>query len=56
MAKKKKKKKYHKITELIISEDNKDLAIDAISLVTDPAIEVDFVFFNIKLRINTKVR
>tara|TARA_R100000900_G_scaffold40583_1_gene33325 strand:- start:3129 stop:3749 length:621 start_codon:yes stop_codon:yes gene_type:complete len=46
MAKKKKKKKYHKITELIISEDNKDLAIDAISLVTDPAIEVDFVFFN----------
>tara|TARA_R100000908_G_C3732182_1_gene131187 strand:+ start:401 stop:1021 length:621 start_codon:yes stop_codon:yes gene_type:complete len=46
MAKKKKKKKYHKITELVISEDNKDLAIDAISLVTDPAIEVDFVFFN----------
>ena len=46
MAKKKKKKKYHKITELVISEDNKDLAIDAISLVTDPAIEVDFVFFD----------
>ncbi|QDP46321.1 MAG: putative peptidase [Prokaryotic dsDNA virus sp.] len=44
--KKKKKKKYHKITELVISEDNKDLAIDAISLVTDPAIEVDFVYFD----------
>ena len=44
--KKKKKKKYYKITELVISENNQDLAIDAISLVTDPAIEVDFVYFN----------
>tara|TARA_Y100000401_G_scaffold1017_1_gene799 strand:+ start:1345 stop:1968 length:624 start_codon:yes stop_codon:yes gene_type:complete len=44
--KKKKKKKYYKITELVISDSNEDLAIDAISLVTDPAIEVDFVYFN----------
>ena len=44
--KKKKKKKYYKITELVISENNQDLAIDAISLVTDPAIEVDFVYYN----------
>ena len=44
--KKKKKKKYYKITELVISDSNQDLAIDAISLVTDPAIEVDFVYFN----------
>ena len=43
--KKKKKKKYHRITELIISDKNQDLAIDAISLVSEPAIEVDFVFF-----------
>ena len=44
--KKKKKKKYYKITELVISDLNEELAIDAISLVTDPAIEVDFVYFN----------
>ena len=44
--KKKKKKKYYKITELVISDSNEELAIDAISLVTDPAIEVDFVYFN----------
>ena len=34
-----------KIVELIISDDNQELAIDAISLVTSPAIEQDFVFF-----------
>ena len=44
--KKKKKKKYYEITELVISDSNEELAIDAISLVTDPAIEVDFVYFN----------
>ena len=46
MPKKKKKKKYYRITELVISEDNQDLAIDAISLVSEPAIEVDFVYMN----------
>jgi len=39
------KKKTTKITELVISEENEELAIDAISLVSSPAIEVDFVFF-----------
>jgi len=39
------KKKYTKITELVISEENEELSIDAISLVTSPAIEVDFIFF-----------
>ena len=39
-------KKTTKITELVISEENEALAIDAISLVTSPAIEVDFVYFN----------
>jgi|TARA_R100001594_G_scaffold66608_1_gene100921 hypothetical protein len=34
-----------KITELVISEENEELSIDAISLVTSPAIEVDFIFF-----------
>ena len=34
-----------KIVELIISDDNQELAIDAISLVTSPAIESEFVFF-----------
>lgn len=34
-----------KIVELVISDDNQELAIDAISLVTAPAIEQDFVFF-----------
>ena len=35
-----------KIIELIIDENNEELAIDAISLVTEPAIEVDFVYLN----------
>ena len=35
-----------KIVELILDEDNLELAIDAISLVTEPAIEQDFVYFN----------
>ena len=34
-----------KIVELVISDDNQELAIDAISLVTSPAIENNFVFF-----------
>ena len=34
------------IVELIVDENNEDLAIDAISLVTSPAIETDFVYFN----------
>jgi hypothetical protein len=34
-----------KIVELVIEDDNQELAIDAISLVTSPAIEQDFVFF-----------
>ena len=34
-----------KIIELIIQDENQELAIDAISLVTSPAIEQDFVFF-----------
>ena len=34
-----------KIVELIIEEDNQELAIDAISLVSAPAIEQDFVYF-----------
>ena len=37
--------KETKIVELIIQDDNQELAIDAISLVTSPAIEQDFVFF-----------
>ena len=37
--------KITKIVELLISEDNKELAIDAISLVNAPAIEQDFVYF-----------
>ena len=39
------KKKTTRITELLIDESNESLAIDAISLVNSPAIEVDFVFF-----------
>ena len=39
-------RKLTKITELIISDDNAELSIDAISLVSQPAIEVDFVYFN----------
>ena len=34
-----------KIVELVIADDRQELAIDAISLVTSPAIEQDFVFF-----------
>lgn len=34
------------IVELVVDDDNEALAIDAISLVTSPAIEQDFVFFN----------
>mgnify|MGYP003643324549 FL=1 len=45
-TKKLKKRKSYKITELVISDENESLAIDAISLVSEPAIEVDFVFFN----------
>jgi hypothetical protein len=33
------------IVELVINDENQELAIDAISLVTSPAIEQDFVFF-----------
>lgn len=39
-------KKSTSIIELIIAEDNLDLTISAISLVTTPAIEENFVFFN----------
>ena len=39
------KNKTTKITELVISEENEELSIDAISLVSSPALEVDFVFF-----------
>ena len=45
MAKKKLKRKPFKITELVISDDSSELTIDAISLVSQPAIEVDFVYF-----------
>jgi hypothetical protein len=38
-------KKSTSIIELIIAEDNLDLTISAISLVTAPAIEENFVFF-----------
>jgi len=37
--------KATKIVELVISDDNQELAIDAISLVTSPAIESEFIFF-----------
>ena len=33
------------IVELVINDDNQELAIDAISLVSAPAIEQDFVYF-----------
>ena len=39
------KKKPTKIVELVIEENDELLAIDAISLVSAPAIEQDFVFF-----------
>ena len=38
--------KSTKIVELVIDENNEELAIDAISLVTEAAIEQDFVYFN----------
>jgi|TARA_R100000479_G_scaffold163296_1_gene101743 hypothetical protein len=38
--------KTYDIVELVVDEDNEELAIDAISLVTSPAIETDFVYFN----------
>jgi len=34
-----------KIVELVISDESEELTIDAISLVTSPAIEQDFVYF-----------
>ena len=34
-----------RIVELVISDDNEELAIDAISLVASPAIEQDMVYF-----------
>ena len=37
------------IVELVIDENSQDLSIDAISIVTAPAIEVDFVYFNKQL-------
>jgi len=39
------KKKPTKIVELVIEDSNQELAIDAISLVSAPAIEQDFVYF-----------
>ena len=39
------KKKPTKIVELVIEENNEMLAIDAISLVSAPAIEENFVYF-----------
>ena len=38
-------KKKTRIVELVISDDSQELTIDAISLVSSPAIEEDFVFF-----------
>ncbi len=40
--------KETKIVELVISDDSRELTIDAISLVNSPAIEQDFVYFNKK--------
>ena len=39
------RKQKTRIVELVIADDSEELAIDAISLVTSPAIEEDFVFF-----------
>lgn len=39
------KRKPTKIIELVISDESEELTIDAISLVTSPAIQQDFVFF-----------
>ena len=44
----KKKKKYTKIVELVIGDEALNMTIDAISLVTNPAIEENFVYFNDK--------
>ena len=38
-------KKKTRIVELVISDDSQELTIDAISLVSSPALEEDFVFF-----------
>jgi hypothetical protein len=38
-------KKPTKIVELVIADESQEMTIDAISLVTSPAIEQDFVFF-----------
>tara|TARA_R100000664_G_scaffold1670_1_gene4378 strand:- start:43 stop:768 length:726 start_codon:yes stop_codon:yes gene_type:complete len=40
--------KTTRIVELVISDENQELAIDAISLVANPAIEQDMVYFNKK--------
>ena len=37
--------KSTKVIELLISDESEELTIDAISLVTSPAIEQDFVYF-----------
>ena len=37
--------KETKIVELVIADDSQELAIDAISLVSSPAIEQDFIYF-----------
>ena len=42
------KRKKTKIVELVISDESQEMTIDAISLVTNPAIEQDFVFFGKK--------
>tara|TARA_R100000458_G_C8183877_1_gene179963 strand:+ start:200 stop:814 length:615 start_codon:yes stop_codon:yes gene_type:complete len=41
----KKKRKPTRIVELVISDDSQELAIDAISLVSSPAIEENMVYF-----------
>tara|TARA_Y100001938_G_C7968292_1_gene368001 strand:+ start:98 stop:232 length:135 start_codon:yes stop_codon:yes gene_type:complete len=42
--------KNTKIVELVIEDESESLAIDAISLVSAPAIEQDFVFLEKKNR------
>ena len=39
------KRKKTTLVELVISDESQEMTIDAISLVTNPAIEQDFVFF-----------
>ena len=46
------REKSTSIIELVIAEDNLDLTISAISLVTTPAIEENFVFFNFDKKMN----